>query len=242
MSAGTAAAACLLTAVGTLDSSTYLKLRDSIIKAALDEPSAVLIEISGLEVPATSAWAVFTSARWHVSTWPDIPILLICPRSEVAERIAHTGVTRYVPVHHDVESALASLVHGAHPRRRARVELPHRMSSLHASRDFVAQWLSNWSQNQLIPTAKVIVDVFVENVLRHTESSLVVRLENFESTVTIAVQDNDDAPPLRHEDAADGATRVSGLALVDALCRAWGSSPSPRGKTVWAVIGPENRL
>ena len=35
---------------------------------------------------------------------------------------------------------------------------------------------------------------------------------------------------------------VSGLAIVDALSRAWGSTPTSSGKTVWAVIGPENQL
>lgn len=242
MSAGTAPGACLLIAVGTLDSSTYLTLRDHVIKAALDEPPAVLVDISGLEVPAASAWAVFTSARWHVSTWPDVPVLLICPRPEVAAQIVRTGVTRYVPVHHDAETAVASLVAGTHPRRRARTELPHHLSSLRGARDFVVEWLSHWSQDPLIPAAKVVVDVLVENVLRHTESPLVVVLESADSAVTIAVRDADGAPAIRHEDATGCAARVSGLAVVGALCRAWGSSPTPSGKTVWAVIGPENRL
>ncbi len=35
---------------------------------------------------------------------------------------------------------------------------------------------------------------------------------------------------------------VSGLAIVDALSRAWGSTPTASGKTVWAIIGPENQL
>ena len=35
---------------------------------------------------------------------------------------------------------------------------------------------------------------------------------------------------------------IPGLEIVAALCRAWGNAPYPMGKTVWAVIGPENRL
>ncbi|MGV0749457.1 STAS domain-containing protein [Mycolicibacter minnesotensis] len=242
MTAATAAGVCLLTAIGTLDSSTYLELRDSVIKAALDEPSAVLVDVSRLTVPAASAWSVFTSARWHVSTWPDIPILLVCPQTEVAARITSTGVTRYVAVHADVESAMASLAHGPHPRRRARIELPHRLSSLRGSRDFVSEWLTNWSQGLLIPTAKVIVDVLVENVLHHTESAPVVVLENDHSMVTIAVQDTNGSPAVLREGIGGGPEWASGLAVVGALCRAWGSSPTPNGKTVWAVLGPENRL
>lgn len=242
VSTSTVDAVCLLTAVGTLDGSTYLELRDSVITAALDEPPAVLVEVSGLEVPARSAWSAFTSARWHVRVWPDIPILLVCGRRDVAAQIAEAGVTRYIPVHPDVETAVRSLARPERTRRKTRAEFPHRLSSLGRSRDFVAECLSDWSQDQLIPTAKVIVDVLVENVLRHTESSPTVLLESAGPTVTIAVQDADAAPAVLHE-APDGfPVRASGLAVVGALCRAWGNTPTPRGKTVWATIRPETRL
>lgn len=249
VSASTAGDVCLLTAAGTLDTSTYLELRGRVIKAALDQPPAVLVDVGQLEVPAPSAWSVFTSARWHVSIWPGVPIALVCPRSEVAEQIEQTGVTRYVSVHPDVETALRSVEVAsrsaggrAHPLGRARAELPHQLSSLRHSRDFVARWLSSWSQDHLIPTAKVIVDVLVDNVLRHTESSPVVLLENTDSTVTIAVEDTDGAPALLREPIEGCLDRTSGLAVVGALCRDWGSTPTPSGKTVWAVIRPENRL
>jgi hypothetical protein len=234
---------CLLQAIGRLDSGSYLELRDSVIKAALNEPQAVLVDVSALEVPAPSAWSVFTSARWHVSIWPDVPIRLICPRSDVAAQIDRTGVTRSVPVHVDVQTALASLRHDRQPpRRRVRIELPHHLSSLRGSRDFVTEWLTNWSQTQLIPTTKVIVDVLVDNVLRHTESRPLVMLERADAAVTVAVQDTNGTPAVLREAADGGASQTSGLAVLGALCRAWGSSPTPTGKTVWAVVGPENRL
>lgn len=233
---------CLLTAVGTLDSSTYRRVRDRVIEAALGEPAAVLVDVNGLDGVAPSVWLAFASARWHVSTWPGIPILLVCGRPELAARIAQSGVTRHVPVHSDIEAALRSLTHDELHRRRARIELPRRLTSLRRARDFVGNRLSDWSQGQLIPAAKVVADVLVSNVLRHTQSPPVVLLENARSTVTIAVQDAEEAPAVRRE-AADGSTdRASGLAVVDVLCRAWGSAPTPHGKTVWAVIGPENRL
>ncbi|MGV0625434.1 STAS domain-containing protein [Mycolicibacter minnesotensis] len=242
VTAATAAGACLLKVSGTLDSNTYLELRNTVIKAALDEPPAVLVDVSELNVPASSAWSVFTSARWHVSTWPDVPILLVCPRQDVAARIARVGAARYVAVHADVESAMRSVACGQHPRRRARIALPHAQSSLRGSRNFVAERLVHWSLAPLVPTAKVIVDVFVDNVLLHTDSAPVVLLENAGSTVTIAVQDNSVFPAVRHE-ATDGSTdQASGLAVVSSLSRTWGSSPAPNGKTVWAVLGPENLL
>lgn len=235
--------ACLLTVEGVLDGSSYLNLRDAVIKAALDEPRAVLVDVDALAVPASSAWSVFTSARWHVSTWPDVPIALICSHPGRRAAIAHTGVTRYVPVRASVEAALNALAGEAlTARRRARLELPASLASLRTARGLVAEQLAAWSQAELVSVATVIVNVFVENVLQHTASPPVVVLESVGDTVTVSVRDRSGTPAARHEHPAGGCERVSGLAIVAALCRAWGSTPTPSGKAVWAVIGPENRL
>nr|WP_156657559.1 STAS domain-containing protein [Mycobacterium kyorinense] len=237
------ATACLLTIDGVLDSSTYLKLRDAIIKAALDEPRAVLVDVNALDVPASSAWSVFTSARWHVSTWPDVPIVLVCGDADRRTTISRIGVTRYVPVHATVEAALNALpVEGRQARRRARVELPASLASLRRARDLVGEYLTAWSQTELIPVATVVVNVFVENVLQHTASTPVLVLETNGATVTVSVQDCSTTPAARREDPFRGGERVSGLAIVAAVSCAWGSTPTPSGKAVWAVVGPENKL
>jgi anti-anti-sigma regulatory factor len=243
VSSRTADPDCLLTVEGVLDTTTYLKLRDSIIKVALDEPRAVLVDVNGLDVPSSSAWSVFTSARWHVSTWPDIPVVLISGRAEHQSTIARTGVTRYVPAHTSVDAALATLSddrRGA--RRRIRAELPATLASLRAARALVADCLSAWSQAELTPVAMVIVNVFVENVLQHTVSQPVVVVESGGTSVSISVRDDNVAPAVRHEDPYRGGDPVSGLAIVASVCRAWGSMPTSSGKAVWAVVGPENRL
>jgi hypothetical protein len=242
VSADTAGTVCLLTVDGVLDSTTYLKLRDAIIKAALDEPRAVLVDVNGLDVTAPSAWSVFTSARWHVSTWPDVPIILVCAHPGRRNTVKRNGVTRYVPVHASVEAAIAALTDGRRARRRASAELPASLASLRRAREFVAEWLGAWSHDELIPVATVIVNVFVENVLQHTASAPVLVLESDRSSVSISVQDGSSTPAARHEDAWRGGDRVSGLAIVASVCRAWGSTPTPSGKTVWAVVGPENQL
>lgn len=92
-------AAAVLTPRGVLDSSTYRPLRDRIIKAAVDEPRAVIVDVTDLQVPAESAWVVFTSARWHVDRWPSVPIMLVCEHLAGRSVIARNGVTRYVSVY-----------------------------------------------------------------------------------------------------------------------------------------------
>ncbi len=97
-------------------------------------------------------------------------------------------------------------------------------------------------QAELIPVTKVVVTAFVENVLQHTDSNPSVRLEFDGSAVTVAVEDTSHLPAGPREEPPKPYTVPSGLHIVGALCRAWGNTPTSSGKTVWAVIGPENRL
>jgi anti-anti-sigma factor len=240
VSADTVGQVVVLTANGALDATTYLLLRDTIIKAALDEPQAVIIDISELTIDTESALAVFTSAQWHVGRWPEVPIALACEHQAVRSAITRNGVARYVPVYLTVEEALAHAGHTPY-RRRARAGLPASLTSLRRGRDLVAEWLTAWSQTDLIPVAKIIVTAFVENVLEHTDSAPDIRVETNGTTVTIAVEDASRVPPSVHE-SREADDPPSGLKIVAALCRAWGNSPTPSGKTVWAIVGPENRL
>ncbi|HZA09789.1 STAS domain-containing protein [Mycobacterium sp.] len=233
----------VLVAQGVLDSATYLGLRDRIIKAALDDARAVIIDVTELGIPAESALAVFTSARWHVGQWSNVPIALVCSTRSGRHAIGRNGITRYVPVYPTVGTALDELSHDDRRllRRRARTKLPAITASVAHSREFVAEWLTYWQQAEFIAVAKMIVTVFVENVLAHTDSEPAIRLETDGATVTVAVDDGSTIRAGRREEP-DGRERVSGLAIVAALSRRWGNAPTPTGKTVWAVIGPENRL
>lgn len=125
--------------------------------------------------------------------------------------------------------------------KRSDAQLPANLNSLRESRQLVREWLTQWSRPGLIPVALVVVNVFVENVLKHTGSDPVMRIESDGPTATIAVSDGSSAPAVRLASPPKGID-VSGLAIVAALSRAWGSSPTSSGKTVWAIIGPENQL
>lgn len=235
--------AAVLTADGVLDSTTYHSLRDTVIKAALDEPRAVIVDVNHLSVPSPSAWSVFTSARWHVSTWPDVPIMLACENIKRHTTISKSGVTRYVPVHESRAAALNAVDELAlHGRRRARAALPRSRASIRLARAMVHEWLTTWSKTELIPVAGTVATIFVENVLEHTDSAPILIVESHKDTLTVAVEDCSQDPASRHENAGRGIDVVSGLAIVAALCRAWGSTPTSQGKTVWAMVGAENQL
>lgn len=233
----------ILTLEGVIDSSTYRIVRDTVIKVAIDEPRAVIVDINRAHAPSASAWTVFTSARWHVSVWPDVPILLVCAERKVQREIAAVGVDRYVPLHSSLELALdAARGQSLQIRRRARTELARNISSLDVARTVIADWLTTWDIAEAIPAAATVATVFVENVLDHTDSAPALIVESYQDNVTVAVEDGSFHLPGRHEDADRGADIVSGLAIVSALCRAWGATPTTSGKTVWGSVSRENQL
>ncbi len=234
----------LLIAEGILDSNTYLPLRDAIIKASLDEPPALIVEVTSLIVPSSSAWAVLTSARWHIRQWPELPLLVVCAHAAGRDTLIRQGISRYMPVHRSTDDAMLALSEWPllPVRRRARAELTATAASLAHARRLMEEWLTAWSMLDLVSAAKLVVTVLVENVLTHTHSAPAIRLEVKQDLVTIAVSDDSTAPAVRHESLRKGADDVAGLSIIAAMCCAWGNSPTPSGKTVWAVIGPQNRL
>lgn len=234
----------MLALSGVLNMQTYRQVRDTVIKAALDQPRAVIVDVTELRVPTPSAWAVFTSARWHVNTWPDVPILLA--HADPAERqvIVRNGVTRYVPVYADASAATdAARTERIPPtRRRSRTQLVATPDSMEQARSLVTHRLTVEAHPELIAAAVVVVTVLVENVIAHTDSAPAVAIECTNDTVTIAVEDGSTAAACVREHPGDGPNPVTGLAIIASLSRAWGNTPTQNGKVVWAVIGPENAL
>ena len=232
----------VLTVEGVLDTSNSGALRDVIMKATLDEPSAVMVNVTALQVAAESAWSTLIGARWQLRTKPNVPIVLVCADRATRDAITRREVAHFMPVYSTEKAAMKAL--GRLTRRAVRhadAELPANLTSLRESRRLVREYLTAWSQSPLIPVALVVVNVFVENVLEHTGSVPLMRVETDGATATIAVSDSSTTPALRLASPEKGID-VSGLAIVSALSRAWGSAPTSSGKTVWAVIGPENQL
>ena len=78
----------VLTVGGVLDASNSGALRESISKATLQKPTAVIVNISELEVPAESAWSAFISAHLQLGTQAKVPIVLVSAHRTTRERIA----------------------------------------------------------------------------------------------------------------------------------------------------------
>lgn len=231
----------VLTIDGLLDASTYVPLRDAIVKAALDEPLAVIVDVNRLTVRDDPAWTVFTSARWQVAEWPDTPIGMVCAHDQGQNALRRNGITRYVPAYSTLESAISELAADGRRRYRRRLAatLPAATGSTHLSRELVTQWLTGWSRTDFIRAVSVVATELVEMALANTESALSLRMETNGSTVAVAVQHVHIENAECSESSGDA---VSNLDLIVANSRVWGGYTSAAGKTVWAVVGPENRF
>lgn len=237
----------VLTTDGVLDARNAPELRDAVTKATNtkatdDAPTAVVVDVSALEVPDEANWSVFASVRWHLDTKPEVPIVLVSGDRAARDAIARSGVAAFMPVFPTEKGAVkAAEKLGRRKLQHSQHKLAANLTSLRESRQLAREWLTHWSKAGLIPVALVVVNVFIENVLEHTSSEPIIRIECEGQTATIAVSDDNAAPAVRLAAPPKGID-VSGLAIVDALSRAWGSTPTASGKTVWAVIGPENQL
>lgn len=222
---------------GVLNARTYQQVRDSVVKAAIDQSSAVIIDINDLEVRDDQSWAVFTSARWHVQQWPEVPIALVSGDPGVRKRLTDRSVAHYVPVY-DTLAAASDAVGGGKCcyRHLAREQFGRYPSSVNSALIFVHDHLVAWSMRDKIPVASTVVTVFAENALSYTDDGFDVRLEGRSGEVVVAVSDSSTASAMRRE--RPRGSSPAGLDIVSALCRRWGSAPTSAGKTVWARIGP----
>jgi hypothetical protein len=190
---------------------------------------------------------VFTSAAWHINRWPEVPLLLVCQHAEGRRSLSLNAVARYLPVFSTVDDAIdtvnsepAESRHRIANRLRARADLPTDPSASPLARELVSEWLKEWSQTDLLPIAKVVVTVFVDNALEYSDGPISLRVESRDGQVTIAVEDNSRMPAEFQEDPIR-AQQLTSLKIVDVLCKAWGCNPIPTGKAVWGVVTSEKR-
>jgi hypothetical protein len=223
---------------GELNLATYPCLRDALLKSALEQPRAVVVDVEELRVPGDATLVVFSSVWMQVSAWPAVPIMLVASRQLDRLRLGRNSVSRFIPVFPSVGEALSGL--GDPPRRRrALIELPHSASSIAMARRFVEDTCQRWDYWQLFPDTMLVASELVENAVRHTRSEPRMRLEQSDCYLTVAVYDDDDTLVRMVEPDLSTEGHL-GLVLVDKLAHTWSCAPMlSGGKVVWAVLRGE---
>ncbi|MFI9011049.1 ATP-binding protein [Actinosynnema sp. NPDC053489] len=220
---------------GVLDAGTYASLRDTLLKCAVEQPRAVVVDLADVEVRAESLLSVFAAVWLRTCDWPGVPLKLAGAPGHVPP---HTALRRYVAVHDTVPDAL-DRVDEPPPSRLARRDLPHDLDSPGAARAFASRTCRDWRlPEDVVDAAVQVVSELVTNTVLHTSSAARVRLELRRGLLTVAVGDDDSRPAVLRERLGrrDGGL---GLLVVAQLAKTWGCVPD-RGngrKVVWAVLG-----
>jgi anti-sigma regulatory factor (Ser/Thr protein kinase) len=227
--------AVLLAPDGVLALGTYGHLRDSLLKAAMEIPKAVIVDVDGLRVPTDATLAVFSSVWMQVSEWPGVPIVLVASRELDRRRLERSAITRFIPVHAGVAEALA-MISPPPPSRRSLLELPYDPASASLARRFVQVTCGRWDCADLVLDAELVANELVENAVRHAHSEARIRLELRPETLTVAVYDDNPQPVQLAEPDLAEAVHL-GLLLVARLSTTWNCAPTlAGGKVVWAVL------
>jgi anti-anti-sigma regulatory factor/anti-sigma regulatory factor (Ser/Thr protein kinase) len=230
--------AIVVTPAGVLDVSTAPKLRDALLKGVADQPSAVIVDLSRLELRQTYTLSVFTVAARRSAEWSGVPLILVAgPDVEARTGLHARAIARFLHVVPSIEAALAAAVQPP-LRRLIRLRLPPDPYSARTTRRTVAATCELWGVPQVIQDAVSVASELVANAVVHARTDAVLRLELRRGLLTVAVTDEDPRLPVLGSRVGD-ELRAGGLGLVivDALATTWGSTPtSAGGKLVWAVL------
>lgn len=222
---------------GVLGRSTCARLRDCMLKHAVEVPRALIVDLSDVTIAATSALSVFTTVSLRISDWPAVPVLVATGPAH-AEALRRAPIRQFVTVVADAEEALANVDRPA-PRKRAFSALPHDLGSPHGARRFVRRTCEEWGvPDVLMDDAVHVASELVQNTIQHTGSEVRLRLELRRGLLTVAVGDDSPAPVVLADPGRDPSRTGKGLRMVAQLAKTWGcvADQVEHRKTVWAVL------
>ncbi|HTI22993.1 MAG TPA: STAS domain-containing protein [Kutzneria sp.] len=227
--------AMLVRLVGELGLANVATVRSALLKCVADEPSGVIVQLDRTTVITPLALSVFGAVSRRAGDWPGLQLLLVARPGRTRELLRRGALDRFVPTFAQVTEAVQALK-AVPGRQLATLELPPSTGSPALARRFVTETLDGWQIRHLTDDACLIVSELVENAIVHGGSVAKLRLELRRGLLTVAVRDGSATPPSRLEPGAAG-TGGRGIFLVDAMSKAWGSTPTwDGGKVVWAVL------
>lgn len=225
----------VVTPAGVLDTASYPRLRDTLLKFLAEQPIAVVVDLSGLEVPDEVVLSVFPTVAM-VSVTPPVPLLLAAAGAQLGPLLDAGGVTRFVPTYPTVSAAVDAAT--SKPMRRCRLlDLLCSPSTSQAARLWVRERCAEWAlpDGDPLETVTLVASELVDNMIRHARTDGRLRLEQHRSGLTVAVSDRSPRPPVLR--AREAGQPAGGLAVVDALATTWSHRPIGfDGKVVWAVL------
>ncbi|MBW0091882.1 ATP-binding protein, partial [Pseudonocardia sp. KRD-188] len=216
----------LVVVTGVLRMDSAPVLRAAVLKVLADRPSALVLDLAGLEVADPAAATVLPLIEQHAAHRAEAALLLAAPSPSVLAELRRLGV--HVPVHPTRAAALAAAATRPAPTR-VRLDFAPVEDAAGAARDRVRHTCRLWSLNDaLSQRAAQVVNELVTNAVQHTSAGGTLLVTRRPSLLHLAVRDAGTDQPVLGEGF--------GLRIVDGLSTGWGVRAVPDGKVAWATL------
>lgn len=219
---------------GTLGMSEAAEVRVHLLKFLAEQPSALLVDLSGLIVKEPLALSVFSAVVRQAARWPGTPVLLCAPRAETELMLAG-AVYRRLDIFGSLDLARAHLGTGAYTLPAIAEDLLPALGAARRGRNMATEACGLWDLPGLIGPASLICSEFVSNAVDHAHTMMTLRLSLGRRYFFIAVRDGSAAEPVTPRPDPD-SVRGRGLTIVAATAHSWGFLPARDGKVVWASL------
>ncbi|RZU54092.1 anti-anti-sigma factor [Krasilnikovia cinnamomea] len=224
----------VVTVRGRLDLATAPSLRQALLKCLAEQPEALLIDLSGMEVAGSTALSLFTSVARQAASWPGTPVLLCAPPA-VATELEH-GRYGKLTVHPDLDAARRAAPHEGTATRSVFDRLLPVTGAVRHARDMATDACARWGLPHLTGPACLVVSELVANAVEHAGTMITLQICHRGRYLNIAVHDGSPTPPELIKLQALDRERGRGIMLVDSVAAHWGWLPSREGKVVWATL------
>jgi hypothetical protein len=219
-------------AVGDLSLRTVPHLRDSLLKAAAEQPHGLICDLRDVCATRESLTILHVVAD-QVADWPGSPLAVVARDQMLLDQLGLLGLRRRLPVVPELDQASAAL--RGFPRfLRVATRLAPTADAPAAARAFAGEHLRRWQVGAAVEPAQWVVSELVTNAVVHAGTELTVRV-SLSGRVGVAVGDRGTGRVARA--GAGGPDGGWGLTVVDQLTRSWGVLPRMGdGAVVWAVL------
>ncbi|OJF10291.1 ATP-binding protein [Couchioplanes caeruleus] len=220
---------------GHLELLNVSEVRTQLLKCLAEQPDALLLDISALDVREPLALAVFAAVARQAERWPGIPVLLCGPRSGTRQSL-HLAAYKQLLVFASLDAARAVLDDDRRVRPSLSDELLPVRGAARQARNIATEACLRWDLPHLVAPASLIASELVSNVVDHAHTMMTLRVTLRRRYLQIAVRDGSSEPPMLPTRPSPTAPGGRGLILVNASAHAWDWLPCAGGKVVWASL------
>lgn len=220
-------------------------------KCMAEHPSAVIVDLSGLNDPeAASAPMWLAAARAAATLRPPAQLVVsLPPTRQLASRLRRLGAVRFLPLFATTWQARAAVETRLPLTDRLHLsELRPERSSIGTAGDLVSVACDAWNLPAVSASGRVVMAELAANAVEHAGTELSVTVFRRGTGIYLSVHDGDPHLPrllepenhasTRHPEGRCPEGKGRGLWKVHNQASAWGARPARNGKVVWAVMRP----